>query len=71
MKNYTQAEARKEINKIAKENGLMFKRQNATINGAQAYMFVNRQTGIKIIEKCTFWSAYANCMSGYIEDNKQ
>ncbi len=71
MTNYTQAEARKEINKIAKENGLMFKRQNATINGLQAYMFTSRQTGIKVIENCTFWSAYELCMSGYIEDNKQ
>lgn len=67
MNNYTQAEARKEINAIAKANGLVFKRQNATINGLQAYMFTNRTTGAKVIENCTFWSAYADCMSGYVE----
>lgn len=67
MTNFTQAQARKEINKIAKENGLVFKRQNATINNSQAYMFTNRATGEKVIENCTFWSAYENCISGYIE----
>lgn len=71
MTNYTQAEARKEINAIAKENGLLFKRQNATLNGVQAYMFTSRSGGEKIIENCTFWSAYEICMSGDIERNKQ
>ena len=71
MSGYTQAEARKEINTIAKENGLVFKRQNATINGAQAYQFTSRKTGCKIIENCTFWSAYADCMSGHVAGNKQ
>ncbi len=67
MANYTQAEARKEINAISKKSGLVFKRQNATINGKQAYQFTNRATGSKVIENCTFWSAYADCMSGQIE----
>ncbi len=71
MTNYTQAAARKEINKIAKANGLVFKRQNVTINGSQGYMFTSRLTGLAIIENCTFWSAYADCMSGNIDDNKQ
>ena len=71
MSNYTQAEARKEINEIAKENGLVFKRQNSTINGVQAYRFTSRETGLNIIENCTFWSAYADCMSGNVSDNKQ
>ena len=66
MISYTQAEARKEINAIAKESNLVFKRQNATINGVQAYMFTNRSTGARVIENCTFWTAYANCMSGYV-----
>jgi K+-transporting ATPase c subunit len=63
-----QANARKEINKIAKAAGLIFKRQNATINGAQAYQFLNRLTGEKVVENMTFWSAYENCMSGYISE---
>lgn len=70
MTNYTQAEARKEINAIAKENGLVFKRQNATINDKQAYMFTDRKTGAKVIENCTFWSAYEDCVSGQISNNK-
>jgi len=68
---YTQAEARKEINKISKDNGLTFKRQNCTINGAQGYMFTNRSSGSRVIENCTFWSAYENCMSGYVQEHKQ
>jgi len=67
MSNYTQAEAIKEIRKIAKENGMTFKRQDARINGKQAYMFVNRESGAVILSNCTFWSAYQNCMSGAIE----
>ena len=66
MANYTQAEARKEINAIAKKNGLLFKRQSATIAGKQAYMFTCRTTGKKVIENRTFWGAYEDCMSGYI-----
>ena len=64
--NYTQAQAAKEIRKIAKDAGMTFKRQNARINGKQAYMFTDRLTGIRIISNCTFWSAYECCMSGYV-----
>lgn len=69
MTKFTHAEARKEINKIAKENNLVFKRQNATINNKQAYQFVDRNTGEKVIENCTFWTAYENCMSGFVKEN--
>ena len=68
---YSQAEARKEINKIAKENGLVFKKQDSKINGSQAYMFTNRATGLPVIKDCTFWNAYENCMSGYVESKRQ
>jgi hypothetical protein len=70
MKNYTQAEAMKEIRLEARKNGMTFKRQNAKINGKQAYMFINRATGERVIENCTLWSAYQNCLSGYVESNK-
>lgn len=71
MRNYTQKEAAKEIRKIARENGMTFKKQNAYINGQQAYMFTNRRTGEKVITNCTFWSAYENCMNGYVESCMQ
>ena len=70
MTNYTQKEAIKEIRSIAKANGMTFRRQNATINNFQAYKFINRETGETVISNCTFWSAYANCMSGYVQDCK-
>jgi len=71
MANYTQAEAAKEIRAIAKRNGLVFKKQNATINGAQAWMFTDRATGRKVLSYCQFWTAYENCMSGYIDTLKR
>ena len=69
--NFTQNAAMREIRAIAKKNGLTFKRQSATINGVAVYMFVCRATGVRVIENCTFWSAYENCMSGYVEENAQ
>lgn len=68
MLNHTQKEAIKEIRAVAKANGLTFKRQNATINNEPAYMFTSRSTGLRVIENCTFWSAYENCMSGYVKE---
>ena len=71
MTNYKQAEAAKEIRATAKENGLIFKKQNATINGAQAWMFTDRATGQKVLENCLFGTAYENCMNGYIDTLKR
>lgn len=72
MNGITHAEALKKIRAIAKRNGLVFKRQpRMTINGASAYMFVNRESGQRIIENCRFWTAYQDCMSGYIDTRKQ
>ena len=69
---YTMAEATKEIRKIAKNNGMTFKKMaNIKMNGGSLYMFVNRKTGEKIIWNCTFWSAYENCMSGLVAENTQ
>ncbi len=71
MKNYTNAQALKEIRLIAKNNGLVFKKQNATINTMQAYRFTNRKTGLTVASNFTFWSAYENCVSGYIDSINQ
>lgn len=72
MEKYTRAEVAKEIRAIAKENGMTFKRQpRLTINGNAAYMFVDRRSGERVIENCTFWSAYQNCISGAVENLKR
>jgi len=66
MTNYTRAEAIKLIRKTARDNGMTFKRQRIRINGHASYCFVNRQTGVPVIENMLFWTAWENCMSGYI-----
>ena len=63
----TYADAMKEVRATAKKNGLIFKRQNSTINGQQAYKFVSKDSGKVLGENFTLWSAYENCMSGYVE----
>ena len=68
---YSHNETIKEIRKAAKENGLTFKKQNATINGMQAYMFASRKTGLVIASNFTLNSAYENVLSGYIDTLKQ
>jgi hypothetical protein len=60
MTNFTQAEARKEINAIGKANGFIMRKQNMTINGAQSYKFEDRESGQVLISNMTFWSAYEN-----------
>lgn len=69
--NIKYSKAMKEIQLEAKNNGMVFKCQNATINGAQAYKFTNRKTGETIISNCTVWSAYALYVEGVIASNKQ
>lgn len=71
MTNLTQVEAMKEVRLEAKNNGMVFKRQNATINGVQAYQFTNRKTGIVVMSNYTLWSAYEDMLNGYISSNKQ
>lgn len=60
MTNFTQSEARKEINKIAKQNGFIMRKQNMTINGKQSYKFEDRVTGRVLLSNMTFWNAYEN-----------
>lgn len=67
MNTITYAEAMSEVRKTAKVNGMTFKRQNATINGKQAYKFVSRTSAAILGENYTLWSAYENCLSGYVE----
>ena len=57
----------KETRKIARENGLTFKKQNVKINGKQAYMFTDRKTGEIRYSNFTLYSAWENCLSGYIK----
>ncbi len=66
MTRITMQQAAKEIRTEAKKVGLTFKRQDATINGKQAYMFTDRATGLRKIENCTFWNAYENYLCGYV-----
>ncbi len=61
------SDAIKEVRKIAKQNGMTFKTQNSKINGTQAYQFIDRETGIVKGSNFTVWTAYENCMSGYID----
>lgn len=68
MKTFTNNEAVKELRSEAKKLGLTFKRQNMTINNKAAYMFVSRETGERILEDCTLWSAYDNYQSGHLSD---
>lgn len=58
--NFTQNEAKKEITAIGKANGFMLKRQDARINGKQAYKFECRDSGRVILSNMSFWSAYEN-----------
>lgn len=67
MTKLTRTQAIKEIRATAKKAGLTFKEQNAYINGQQAYKFTDRATGETKLSNCTFWTAYENCISGYIE----
>ena len=62
----TYSEAMSEIRKEAKRQGMTFKKQNSYINGKQAYQFVDRASGSQLGENFTLWSAYENCLSGYI-----
>jgi hypothetical protein len=64
MMNYK--ETLKEIRAEARKVGLTFKTQNARINGAQGWKFVDRRTGEAVFTNLTMNSAYNNVCSGYI-----
>ena len=71
MSNFTQAQALSEIKAYAKNIGMTFKRQNATINGKAAYMLTNRKTGVVLAKNFTVWTAYENVQSGYFDQVAQ
>lgn len=71
MTNFTQAQALSEIRAYAKNLGMTFKRQNATINGKSAYMLTNRKTGEVLAKNLTLWTAYENVQSGYFNQVAQ
>lgn len=58
--------ALKEIRAEARSVGLVFKKQRLTINGQQAWMFQDKESGENVLKNCTIWSAYENVCSGYI-----
>lgn len=60
-----------ECRAAAKAAGLTFKRQNATINGAQAYKFVGRKSGETKISNCTLGSAYTLVCAGDLDFHKE
>lgn len=67
MSNFTYAQALSEIKSYAKNLGLTFKCQNATINGKQAYMLTDRKTGLVVAKNFTLWSAYEDMQRGYFD----
>lgn len=70
--NITYGEALKEIRKKARDIGLTFKRSDAKVNNAQLWRFVDRESGRVVIDNTMIWTAYSDCMSGYIKTyNKQ
>jgi hypothetical protein len=60
--NYTQAEARKEINAIAKKEGFIMRKQGDKLNGRDLYWFGGRASGKALISNMTFWNAYSNAL---------
>lgn len=68
----TYNEALKEIRAEARSVGLVFKKQRLTINGQQAWMFQDKESGENVLKNCTVWSAYEKVCSGYVAsyDNK-
>lgn len=66
-----------EIRRIARENGLTFKEQfhHVWVDGKRerTYKFIvatrskRNVTEVVVIKDILFWTAYADCMSGYIE----
>ena len=67
MSNFTQANALSEVRAYAKNLGMAFKRQNATINGKAAYMLTNRKTGVVLAKNLTVQTAYEEMLSGYFD----
>ncbi len=63
----TYAAAAKECRETARKNGMTFKAQPKQTGTDKLYHFIDRSTHRAIIENCTLWNAYENCMSGYVE----
>ena len=67
MNTLTVAETLKDCRAIAAKNGLTFKREDFTINGAPAYKFVTRASGQLIRGSLTLGLAYEIACSGELE----
>ncbi len=54
----------KEARGLAKKYGATLKKQNARINGAQAYMITDRKSGRVLISNMTLISAWETLLDG-------
>lgn len=63
---FSQKEAIKEIREISTKNSLAFKRVECGI-----YQFVDKITREIVLDNVKFWTAYADCVSGYIDTYNQ
>ncbi|WP_131667401.1 hypothetical protein [Psychrobacter pygoscelis] len=67
MNTITYNEALKEIRSYARNLGMTFTKQNATINGKQAWMLIDRQSGRVLENNFTLWCAYEDRLNGYFD----
>ena len=71
MSYFTQAKALSEVRAYAKNLGMTFKRQNATINGKTAYLLTNRKTGVVLAKNLAVSTAYEEMQTGYFDQLAQ
>lgn len=67
MDNMTRAEALTEIRAIVKPLGMEFNRSKTKHNGCSLWILEDSASGKVLIENYDLWTAYSDCMSGYVE----
>ena len=65
----TQKDKLKYLRAVCRKNGLIFKKQNAYINGEQAYLIEHKKTGCILSQNHTIKSAYDNQTSCFFIDS--
>ena len=63
---FNQAEARKEINAIAKKEGFIMRKQKRAAGGKALYVFEKRNSQQILISNMTSWGAYENAINADI-----
>ena len=66
-----QVKALSEVRAYAKNLGMTFKRQNATINGKTAYLLTNRKTGVVLAKNLAVSTSYEEMQTGYFDQLAQ